>query len=432
MFMKKSLRVLPSVEPLFFGNPYVSYYTFLAKTTIRPTSIVRKYNLMKPHEVDNHGVGHLTPTIEGEQAFVPDNLPPRVEWTGELVTALSEADRAIGQLHGIGLNLPNPSLLIAPFMRREAEMSSRIEGTQAEVRDIYLFEMQEPDVQSEVPDVREVSNYVRALDHGLKRCNEIPVCLRMIRELHEILLKGVRGEKDRPGEFRRSQNWIGSRGCTIAEARYVPPPPQEMDACLDALERFINAPFGSAPVLAWLAMVHYQFEAIHPFRDGNGRIGRLLIILLLCSKGILDKPLLYLSAYFERNREQYYERLLRVSTHGEWRQWMLFFLRGIQEQSLDAFARSRQLMDLQQQFHTMVKSRRSAIQYKLVDLLIERPVVTVVFVRDYFCVTYATAKNSINRLIKVGILKQVGTAKRNKVFIAEQVFEIIGKPFSTR
>ena len=385
---------------------------------------------MKPHEVYNRSFGHLTLTIEGEMAFVPDNLPPRVEWTGELVSALSKADRAIGQLHGIGLNLPNPNLLIGPFMRREAEMSSRIEGTQAEVRDIYLFEMQESEVVPEVPDVREVANYVRALDYGLKRCAELPVCLRLIRELHGILLEGVRGEQDRPGEFRQSQNWIGPQGCTLAEARYVPPPVAEMQHCLDAFEKFINAPSETIPLLAWLAMVHYQFEAIHPFRDGNGRIGRLLLSLLLCAKGVLDKPLLYLSAYFERHRQEYYERLLAVSTQGQWSEWIAFFLRGIVEQSLDAFERSRQLMNLQQQLHAKTKSKRSAVQLKLVDLLIERPVVTTVFVSDRLKVTYATAKSNIDRLVKAGILKQVGTAKRNKVFVAEGVLHIISKPFA--
>lgn len=363
-------------------------------------------------------------------AFVPDNLPPRIEWTGELVSALSEADRAIGQLYGIGLNLPNPNLLIGPFMRREAEMSSRIEGTQAEVRDIYLFEMQESEAVPEVPDVKEVANYVRALDYGLKRCEELPVCLRLIRELHGILLEEVRGEKDRPGKFRQSQNWIGPRGCTLAEARYVPPPPAEMQHCLDAFEKFINTPAETIPLLAWLAMAHYQFEAIHPFGDGNGRIGRLLLSLLLCAKGVLDKPLLYLSAYFERNRQEYYERLLGVSTRRQWPEWIAFFLRGIVEQSLDAFERSRQLMDLQQQLHAKVKSKRSVIQLKLVDLLIERPVVTTVFVSNRFKVTYATAKSNIDRLVKAGILKQVGTAKRNKVFVAERVLEIIDKPFA--
>lgn len=385
---------------------------------------------MKPQDISTRSFGHLAETIEGELAFVPSDLPPRLEWSSQLVSALSDADRAIGQLHGIGLNLPNPDLLITPFLRREAEMSSRIEGTQAQVRDIYLFEMQEPDVQAEVPDVKEVSNYVRALDHGLKRRAELPVCLRMIRELHGILLEGVRGEKDRPGEFRRSQNWIGSRGCILRDARYVPPPPREMESCLDALEKFINAPDRDIPVLVWLAMIHYQFEAIHPFRDGNGRIGRLLLILLLCAEGVLKRPLLYLSAYFERNREEYYERLLRVSTRGEWNEWLLFFLRGIVEQSLDAFERSRQLMALQQQFHERLKSRRSALQIRLIDFLIERPVITIVFVRKHFQVSYVTAKNNVNRLVKAGILKPFGDARRNRPFIAEEVFGILGRPFS--
>jgi Fic family protein len=387
---------------------------------------------MKPQDIQDRGFGHLTQTIEDEMAFVPNNLPPQIEWSEQLVSALSQADRAIGQLHGIGLNLPNPNLLITPFTRREAEMSSRIEGTQAGVRDIYLFEMQESEAQSEIPDVKEVFNYVRALDYGIKRCTEMPVCLRMIRELHGVLLDGVRGERDRPGEFRRNQNWIGHHGCTIHEARYVPPPPTEMLVCLDAFEKFLNSSPLTLPVLVWLAMLHYQFEAIHPFLDGNGRIGRLLLSLLLCAQSVLDRPLLYLSAYFERNREEYYERLLRVSTHGNWTEWILFILRGITEQSLDAFERSRQLMELQDRFHAMVRSNRSALQIRLVDLLIERPLVTAVFVSRYFGVTYVAAQNNISRLLKAGILKQLGTAKRNRVYVAEMVFDIISRPFSLR
>jgi Fic family protein len=387
---------------------------------------------MKPQDIQDRGFGHLTQTIEDEMAFVPNNLPPQIEWSEQLVSALSQADRAIGQLHGIGLNLPNPNLLITPFTRREAEMSSRIEGTQAGVRDIYLFEMQESEAQSEIPDVKEVFNYVRALDYGIKRCTEMPVCLRMIRELHGVLLDGVRGERDRPGEFRRNQNWIGHHGCTIHEARYVPPPPTEMLVCLDAFEKFLNSSPLTLPVLVWLAMLHYQFEAIHPFLDGNGRIGRLLLSLLLCAQSVLDRPLLYLSAYFERNREEYYERLLRVSTRGNWTEWILFILRGITEQSLDAFERSRQLMELQDRFHAMVRSNRSALQIRLVDLLIERPLVTAVFVSRYFGVTYVAAQNNISRLLKAGILKQLGTAKRNRVYVAEMVFDIISRPFSLR
>ncbi len=385
---------------------------------------------MRPQNVTNDSFGRMVGIIDGEMAFVPNDLPPHLNWGGRLVSALSEADQAIGQLHGIGLNLPNPDLLITPFLRREAEMSSRIEGTQAQVRDIYLFEMQESEAQPEVPDVKEVSNYVRALDYGLERRTELPVCLRMIRELHSVLLEGVRGENDRPGEFRKSQNWIGSRGCTIAQARYVPPPPAEMQVCLDAFERFINAPHPHIPVLVWLAMIHYQFEAIHPFRDGNGRIGRLLLILLLCAQGVLNRPLLYLSAYFDRKREEYYEKLLRVSTQGEWDEWILFFLRGVVEQSLDAFERSRRLMALQQQFRSRVKSKGSALPIRLADLLVERPVITTVFVSRHLHVTYQTAKNNIRRLIKAGILKQHGDAKRNRVFIAEEVLAILTEPFS--
>lgn len=377
--------------------------------------------------------GHFVPTIENQFAFVPNSLPPSLNWTSELVAALSDANLTIGRLHGIGLNQPNPNLLIAPFIRREAELSSRIEGTVATMQQLYLFEVESgvERIESEVPDVREVANYVRAFEHGLKRPNELPVCLRMVRELHEILLRDVRGEHRMPGQFRPSQNWLGPLGCPIQQASYIPPPPEQMMACLDAFERFLNEPLDNIPVLTWLAMVHYQFEAIHPFLDGNGRIGRLLIILLMRAKGVLDKPLLYLSAYFERNRLEYYEHLLRVSTHGEWEQCVLFFLRGIIEQSTDAFERSRELLQLQQKYRSMIKSKRPALQLKLVDLLVERPVLTIPYVGRQFGVTYLTARNNIFNLVKVGILKEVTGAKRNKIFVANEVLNVINKPLST-
>ena len=384
---------------------------------------------MKKLDSKNLGFGHFVPAIKGQRAFVPDNLPPEIEWTADIIKALSDANLAIGRLHGVGLNLPNPNLFIAPFIRREAELSSRIEGTQAELRDLYLFEMHEPAPGSDVRDVKEVSNYVRALEYGLNRCNELPVCIRMIKELHTILLEGVRGDSDMPGKFRQSQNWIGSGGSPIEQAIYIPPPPGEVMECLDAFEKFINTPAGDIPILVWLAMVHYQFEAIHPFRDGNGRIGRLLIVLLICTQKLLDKPMLYLSAYFERNRQEYYNRLLRVSTYGEWSQWVLFFLRGVIEQSGEAFEKSRQLLRLQQKYQGMIKSKRAAIQIKLVDLLIERPVVSTVFVSEYFKVSYQTAKNNIASLIKLGVLKKVEGMKRNKLYFAEEVLDIINRPF---
>ncbi len=203
-----------------------------------------------------------------------------------------------------------------------------------------------------------------------------------------------------------------------------------MLVALDAFEKFINSPLGEIPVLVWLAMAHYQFEAIHPFLDGNGRIGRLLITLLFCIKGLLNKPLLYISAYFERHREEYYERLLQVSLKGQWPEWILFFLRGVAEQSIDVFERSRQLMDLQQEYHKIVHvTKRSALQIRLVDLLIERPVITTVFAKRHLDVSYPAAKNNIDRLVKVGILREVSGAKRHRIFIAEKVLEIINKPF---
>lgn len=402
---------------------------FFAKKFNNILVIKRKYKRMKNTDTTDKRFGDFVPTVGGQVAFVPANLPPEIEWTEDLANALSGADRSIGQLHGVELNLSNPDILITPFIRREAEMSSRIEGTEANIEQLYLFEIQESTVASKVPDVKEVSNYVQALEHGLKRYEKLPVCLRMIRELHEILLRDVRGEQRAPGQFRKIQNWIGPPGTPIELASYVPPPPEQMLAALDSFEKFINAPLGELPLLVWLAMIHYQFEAIHPFLDGNGRIGRLLIILLLCIKGVLDKPLLYLSAYFERHREEYYERLLQVSLKGRWIEWIIFFLRGVTEQSIDAFKKARQLMDLQQEYHKMIHiGKGSALKSRLIDLLIERPVITPVFVSNHFNITYPTAQNNIAKLVKCGILKEVPLRKRNRIYIAEKVLEILNVP----
>jgi len=384
---------------------------------------------MKYSDITDAASGRLTQTIGGELAFVPNDLPPRLEWTLQLVSALSDANRAIGQLYGAGLNLPNPNLLITPFIRREAEMSSRIEGTQASIEQLYLFEVGPPTIESKFPDVREVSNYVSALEYGLEKVKQLPICLRMVRQLHEILMRDVRGRQRAPGEFRTVQNWIGPPGCSIEQATYVPPPPDKMLTALSEFEKFLNRPPGDLPVLVWLAMAHYQLEAIHPFLDGNGRIGRLLVTLLLCEKAVLDKPLLYLSAYFERNRQEYYDRLLRVSTHGQWTDWISFFLRAVTRQSLDAFERSRQLIDLQQKYHTVVhRGKGSGMLLKIVDLLIERPVVTTTHVSKVCDTTYVTARNGIAKLIDAGILKEVTGGKRNRIYIASEVLEIISKP----
>jgi len=385
---------------------------------------------MKQTDIKDASFGDLVPTIGGELAFVPKKLPPPFEWTSNLVSALSEAERAIGKLHGIGLNLPNPNLLITPFLRKEAEMSSRIEGTQANIEQLYLFEAGPRATEAMVPDVKEVSNYISALEYGLEKVKQLPVGLRMFRQLHEILMRDVRGQQCAPGQFRAVQNWIGPDRCPIEQASYVPPPPNRVQTTLGDLELFLNRPPSDLPTLVWLAMAHYQFEAIHPFLDGNGRIGRLLITLLLCEKEVLDKPLLYLSAYFERNRQDYYERLLRVSTHGEWTEWIFFFLRGIVEQSQDAYERSRQLMDLQQEYHQIVhRGKGSGTLIRLVDVIIERPVVTITYASKACNITYMTSRNAIARLVKLGILRELSDVKRNRIYIAHSVLEIINRPF---
>ncbi len=260
--------------------------------------------------------GRLITAPQGYWAFVPNPLPPSVNLTWDLVGKISEADRALSELAGVARTLPNPHLLIGPFIRREAVLSSRIEGTQASLSDLFFFEASGT-IDPQTPDVREVSNYVKALEHGLARLKKLPVSLRLIREMHEQLMGGARGDHLTPGEFRRSQNWIGPPGCTLMDAVYVPPPEDEMTEALDHLEKYLHSA-SSLPPLVRLALIHYQFEAIHPFLDGNGRIGRLLLTLLLCAEGLLPHPLLYLSAYFERHRQEYYRLLLAVSQSGHW------------------------------------------------------------------------------------------------------------------
>ena len=240
----------------------------------------------------NSPSGKLIRATGGYWAYVPNSLPPRLEWDTALVSRISKADLAVGTLSGLGETLPNPHLLIYPFIRREAVLSSRIEGTQSSLSDLLLFEATQVEKRG---DVKEVQNYVRAMEYGLKRLNELPLSLRFIRELHSILMEGVRGEHATPGEFRQSQNWIGPAGATLNEATFVPPPVPEMSECLNQLENFLHSDT-ELPPLVQAAMVHYQFETIHPFLDGNGRIGRLLVTLLLCQRNVLSKPLLYLSA----------------------------------------------------------------------------------------------------------------------------------------
>jgi len=378
--------------------------------------------------------GRLLKVGQGETgywAFVPNPLPPAFSWDSGMVRLLSDADRALGELSGLGRTLPNPHLLIGPFIRREAVFSSRIEGTQTNLADLYAYEAGQPSLFPEAkpppPEayLREVGNYVKAMEYGLERLKTLPVSLRLIRELHERLMTGVRGEHAAPGEFRHSQNWIGPPGCTLNEAEFVPPPVPEMQEGLDAFEKYLHRddPF---PPLIRLAFIHYQFEALHPFVDGNGRIGRLLVSLLMVNWNLLPLPLLYLSAFFEANRQAYYDLLFAVSARGTWLEWLRFFLQGVAEQARDAGARAKRLQDLQNEWHRRLAQDRSAgLLFRLVDSLFISPVVTISQAQRLLGVTYRSAKLNVEKLAQAGILRQTGESTYGKTYLAEAILQVI-------
>lgn len=361
---------------------------------------------------------------------MPNPLTPARSWTPDLVAILSEADRALGELAGLGRSLPNPHLLIRPFVRREAVLSSRIEGTQASLSDLYAYEAVQLETLEVPSDVREVYNYVRALEHGLERLQTFLLSLRLIREIHAHLMEGVRGEHQTPGEFRRSQNWIGPPGCTLNDAPFVPPPVPDMHEALDAFEKYLHES-SSLPPLVRMGLIHYQFEAIHPFLDGNGRIGRLLITLLLCAWDLLPEPLLYLSAYFEAHRQDYYDLLLAVSQRGAWEEWLAFFLDGVAVQARDAVVRTQLLQDLQDRYRQQFQTARAAARLlQVIDSLFAQPVVTVPQVADAVDVTFPAAQRYVNQLEEVGILREITGQARNRVYRADEVLRVIEEPLN--
>lgn len=379
---------------------------------------------MEPSDFAQNKYSRLIKGTHGYWAFVPRPLPPDIELTMALVKELSEADRSLSELAGIARMLPNPHLLIGPFIRREAVLSSRIEGTQASLSDLFFFEAVAKH-EKEVPDVREVSNYVRAIEYGQRRSKDLPVCLRLIREIHEKLMGGVRGENQTPGEFRRSQNWIGPPGCTLMDATYVPPPPQEMHEALDSFEKYLHAQSDLPPLIRF-ALIHYQFEAIHPFLDGNGRIGRLLMTLLLCTSKLLPQPLLYLSAFFERYRDEYYRRLIEVSQFGKWKDWITYFLRGIASQARDAIHRSDQLLKLWQKYRAdLQEARASSLLLQLIDELFTYPAITNSIAAEKLSVTPRAAQLNIEKLRNANILREITGKRRNRVYTASEIIALI-------
>jgi Fic family protein len=376
--------------------------------------------------------GREIPAIAGGEkvrAFVPHPLPPVIEFDARLVSLVDRAARGLGELAGTGRRLANPALLIRPFIRREAVNSSRIEGTQAEAADLYAWEagqLELPGLTSAATpdDVQEVLNYERALAYGLKRLDTLPLGLRFLRELHERLLHGVRGGQAAPGRFRTTQNWIGGEGHEINRARFVPPPVPEMRECLDALEKYIHAD-SDLPPLVRLALLHYQFEAIHPFADGNGRIGRLMIPLLLVDWGLLPHPLLYLSAWFEAHRAAYYDHLLAVSRRSAWEAWVGYFLEGVIAQSADATARVVRIESLEADWRErLARSDVSGTTFRLMDLMFETPAINIPWAADRLGVTYRSAQRAVQALLRHRMIQPADRAARyGKVYVATQVLE---------
>ena len=360
-------------------------------------------------------------------AFVPAPLPPKLEWKPSLVNALSDADRLIGRLAGEGHNLPNPHLLIRPFVAREAVLSSRIEGTQATLGELLASEAGAA-VDRSPDDLREVANYVAAMEHGIGRLPSLPLSLRLIREVHAKLMKGVRGDHATPGEFRRSQNWIGPAGCTLANASYVPPPLTELMGCLGNLETFLND--RSLPPLVQIALAHYQFEAIHPFLDGNGRVGRLLVTLFLVERGVLPQPLLYLSAFFEATRSDYYDLLRGVTDHGAWEPWLEYFLNGVARQSEDALNRAHRMNQCLAQWRLATSGVSSRTPVLLLDMLADNPFITVTKASEKLGVAFTTVQRAVDRLESLEIVTQVGQGRRDRVYCAKKLLAILDEPAS--
>jgi Fic family protein len=365
--------------------------------------------------------GHFIRQIEGYRALIPAPLPPDPSpaLDGETINLLSKADRALGRLDGVTSILPNPDLFVAMFVRQEAVLSSQIEGTQSTLEDVLQFEA---DTGADLPkDIGEVVNYVNAMNYGLGRLGELPLCLRLIREIHGRLLQGVRGGEKTPGDFRRTQNWIGPAGCTLATASFVPPPVHAMNPALENLERFLHDE-ETFPVLVHCALAHAQFETIHPFIDGNGRVGRLLITFLLCQREILHRPLLYLSSYLKAHRAEYYDRLTAIRLSGDWEGWIKFFLRGVFEVSQSATDTARKILVLREEHRQRVKHQA------LLDYLFEQPLVSINMVQERLGCGFPTASKYVEQLAEEGILRETTGYQRNRRYRYDPYLSLFESP----
>ena len=387
---------------------------------------IRECIALDHRSFDGSTAGKCIKTLKGYYAFIPNPLPPKIHYDNKLIRQLSEADRLLGELSGTARLLPNPYLLISPYVRREAVSSSRIEGTQASLGDLFFYEA-EGDKESKTSDVREVHNYVTALEHGLRRLKSLPVSVRLLREIHEILMQKVRGEYATPGELRRSQNWIGPLGSALEQAVFIPPPPEVMPSALTDWENYYHS--GSEePPLVKCALLHYQFEAIHPFLDGNGRIGRLIIVFFLKERQYLTQPLLYLSSFFEKQRSEYYSKLLSVSQKGDWRGWIEFFLQGITTQSSHALADAKRILELNKSYKMQLEGSKKVPEsaHRLIDETFSNPVISISRLCDKWNLPFNSVKNGVNRLVELKILRLATThRKRNKLYVADKLMKLL-------
>ncbi|MDN5848630.1 MAG: Fic family protein [Nitrococcus sp.] len=359
----------------------------------------------------------------GHRAFVPTPLPPEppLRLDGELRVLLSRADRALGRLDGSVTTLPNPDLFVFMYVRKEAVLSSQIEGTQSSLQDLLAAEASLFDSVAVPRDVDEVVNYVHAMNYGLKRLPELPVSARLMREIHERLMRGVRGRRLLPGELRQSQNWIGPGGSGITDAVFVPPPPERVAEVLGALEIFLHSK-DDLPLLVKIGLAHAQFETIHPFLDGNGRLGRLLITFLLAERGVLEKPVLYLSHYLKRYRQEYYERLQAIRDVGDWEGWLTFFLHGVALVSNEATETARRVLLLREQNRTDITAglgRAAANGHRVLESLFDRPIISVGMAQKLTGTGFAAANQLVARMTEMGILREITGNARNRRFSYE-------------
>lgn len=379
---------------------------------------------MRKDDLSADAPGTLVPiTVQDERmwAFAPNSLPPSWQPSPDIINRLIAAERALGEVNGLAQQLPNPYLLVSPYIRREAVASSRIEGTRTDLRELMLFEADATTADS-TDDAREVENYVTALQYALSKPDDRAISLSQLREIHQLLLKDVRGGTKMPGSFRPAQVFISNGG--IRQARFIPPPPDMVDPLIRDLENFIVSE-SLIPHLIRIAMIHYQFEAIHPFLDGNGRLGRVLISMLLAEWNILRQPILYLSEFFERNRRDYMDALLWVSVRGTWDDWIAFFLDGVYVQARDSANRGRSVLELRERYRKQYQTMRSTRLLPLIDELFMRPFFTLAQISDALEWQRYSVQRLIDPLIADGVLEETTGKRRNRIFLAPEIMRLL-------